>query len=205
MALDSGQLEQDLIDTFSSMQNDDDFTKGISNAIKSYIENGKVETTDAGTIVPGAFTGQGEGSVTVNSSLLKSALDTACSSMTSAETGDSILASAFTTGFTAMMTAAIVNTDVSGDAISTSTPPVTTHVEGSSIGTITVNSATLLTALNDVFSEMKSKYDDTEYDGDAAFASALASEIDSIVKAGIIVTAGTGALTGVASVTASIS
>ena len=83
------KLENDLKKVFSDMKDVgenvtiDMFTNGVAQACADFVQTGSVTTVDAGAIPAGAFTGSGTGQITVQASLLKSALDIACNAMSS--------------------------------------------------------------------------------------------------------------------------
>lgn len=198
MALVKATLENDIKQVFKNMADagenasDDDFASGIAKACADFVESGLVTTVDAGTVTSGIFAGSGTGNVSVDTSVMENILITACSSMKSMTSGgDNVLASALANGFVAMTTAGTVDTDIVG----VTTSPMGSVVppsSGKGKGTITCQSAGILSSLNTAFSSMKTM----TAGGDDIFASALASAIETSVKAGVIVINGQGALTG---------
>lgn len=198
MALIKATLENDLKQVFSDMKSagenasDDDFASGIAKACADFVKSGTVITIDAGTVSSGVFAGSGNGSVSVEASLMENSLKSACSAMKNmTEGGDAVLASAIATGFVTMTTAGQVETDIVGATTSPAGFPVP-PTNGKGKGTIICQPASILGSLTSAFNNMKNMTDG----GDDVFASELASAIDTCVKAGVIVVNGQGALSG---------
>lgn len=87
-----------------------------------------------------------------------------------------------------------VETDVKG----TVTPPSgsTSPLNGKAKGGISVSTTSLVSKLKSTFNSMWSSRADEDFDGNAVFASAFASQVDLLYKAGVISTDGQEALSG---------
>ncbi len=193
MSLSSDTLKNDLLSVFRNMTDGDDryFAREVSSKIADYAESGSVITTDVGTISAGAFTGAGNGSITVDSSICENIVYAACQAMASMSAGgDAYLAAQLALGIDSMMLAGEVKTTVTG----TVTPPSGTPfpMSGSAKGTFTGVSATLQSGFLAAFTSMASMTSG----GDEYLAGQMATVITAYLTAGIIATQGQAALSG---------
>ena len=84
MAFSQPALQAELYSVFSSMTDGDNhrFSKGISDAFKNFVDSGKPQTTNSGSIPTGTFTGAStDGSMTSDSSGCESIIQSACEAM----------------------------------------------------------------------------------------------------------------------------
>lgn len=195
------KLENDLKKVFSDMKDAgenvtvDMFTDGIAQACADFVQTGSVTTVDVGTIPAGTFTGSGTGQITVQASLLKSALDIACNAMAGMpEGGDDVLANALGSGMFAMSSAAVVDTNIVGTVVSPSGVP--SPISGTGKGTIVCVQAPLVSSITSCFSLMKQNAGNEEFDGDAHFASELAKAVLTYWTSGTITVNGLAPLVG---------
>lgn len=196
MALVKADLEKDLKKVFSDMKDaaenakDDDFSKGISDAVKKFAEAGTIKTVDAGAVPGGGYAGSGSGTLSLDASLCKNPIDTAMQAMKDA-TGDAALASAIASGIQAMTTAG--NIDITSSGTLTPPPPATpVPMAGSGSAKLICVLAPLILALNAAFASMK----DMTEGGDDFLAGKLATAIDAYYKAGKVTGKGSGNLEG---------
>lgn len=196
MAFNKQTLINDLKKVFSDMGSNDDFAKGISKACKNFGESGTVITVDVGAVSAGAFTGSGNGSLSLSDSLMSSPIIACCESMNNmTEGGDSLLANAIGNGLLAMTTAGSVETDVVGTTISPAGSPVP-PTSGTAKGKIVCQSAPVISALISCYQDMKDKAHEEGFDGDKYFAEKMADCIFTYFTSGVITTNGQGALSG---------
>lgn len=195
------KLENDLKKVFSDMKDAgenvtvDMFTNGIAQACADFVQTGSVTTVDVGAIPAGTFTGSGTGQITVQASLLKSALDIACNAMSSMpEGGDDVLANALGSGMFAMSGAAVVDTNIVGTVVSPSGVP--SPISGTGKGTIVCVQAPLVSSITSCFSLMKQNAGNEGFDGDSYFASELAKAVLSYWTSGTITVNGLAPLVG---------
>ena len=195
------KLENDLKKVFSDMKDAgenvtvDMFTDGIAQACADFVQTGSVTTVDAGAIPAGAFTGSGTGQITVQASLLKSALDIACNAMAGMpEGGDDVLANALGSGMFAMSGAAVVDTNIVGTVVSPSGVP--SPISGTGKGTIVCVQAPLVSSITSCFSLMKQNAGNEEFDGDSYFASELSKAVLAYWTSGTITVNGLAPLVG---------
>lgn len=195
------KLENDLKKVFSDMKDAgenvtiDMFTNGIAQACADFVQTGSVTTVDVGAIPAGTFTGSGTGQITVQASLLKSALDIACNAMSSMpEGGDNVLANALGSGMFAMSSAAVVDTNIVGTVVSPSGVP--SPISGTGKGTIVCVQAPLVSSITSCFSLMKQNAGNEEFDGDAHFASELSKAVLTYWTSGVITVNGLAPLVG---------
>lgn len=214
MALDKSSLQSDLSAVFTDMLDIDNatdsyFAKGISEAVVSYVSGGEVSTVDAGTVSAGTYAGSGSGKLTVEAGCdssdteswegcAKKILD-ACTYMRKhAEdegfNGSDYLAEKIGEAIQLMADEGKVNTDVKGTV--TTPSGSTSTLNGSAKGTITVTTTTLVSKLKETFSNMWDSREEEGFDGNAEFAKTLATQIDTLYKAGVINTSGQEALSG---------
>lgn len=192
MSLKQSDLEDDLKEAFATMQNDAAFARLVSVAVARYAESGDITTTDAGQVSAGTFSGNGEGKISVDSSVCEGILVSATDSMKSMTSGgDALLAGQLAAGIDAMMAAGTVTTEVSGTA--TPPPPASpVPVSGSATGTFTGNPALIQGVMAGAFPVMMGMVEG----GNDFFAVQLATCVTSYLNAGIISTNGTGAVAG---------
>jgi len=192
MSLKQSDLEDDLKEAFATMQNDADFARLVSVAVARYAESGDITTTDAGQVSAGTFSGNGEGKISVDSSVCEGILVSATDSMKSMTSGgDALLAGQLAAGIDAMMAAGTVTTEVSGTA--TPPPPASpVPVSGTATGTFTGNPALIQGVMAGAFPVMVGMVEG----GNDFFAVQLATCVTSYLNAGIISTNGTGAVAG---------
>lgn len=199
MAFVESKLKNDLQFVFNAMknQNKDDvyFAEGLAKACKDFGESGDIVTTDGGTVSTGVFVGSGKGSLTLDDSLMANLIKTCCTQMKNGQGDDTTLANAIGNGILAMTNAGEVNTNVTGVTTSPQGSPVPPS-SGSAKGKIACVNTSLISGLIKCFKDMKDKYADEGFDGDALFAGQLASLVNSYFKQGVIATNGTGALSG---------
>ena len=201
MAFVVSKLENDLKKVFSDMKDAgenvtiDMFTNGIAQACADFVQTGSVTTVDAGAIPAGAFTGSGTGQITVQASLLKSALDIACNAMAGMpEGGDDVLANALGSGMFAMSGAAVVDTNIVGTVVSPSGVP--SPISGTGKGVIVCVQAPLVSSITSCFSLMKQNAGNEEFDGDSYFASELSKAVLAYWTSGTITVNGLAPLVG---------
>ena len=201
MAFVVSKLENDLKKVFSDMKDAgenvtvDMFTDGIAQACADFVQTGSVTTVDTGTIPAGTFTGSGTGQITVQASLLKSALDIACNAMSSMpEGGDDVLANALGSGMFAMSGAAVVDTNIVGTVVSPSGVP--SPISGTGKGVIVCVQAPLVSSITSCFSLMKQNAGNEGFDGDSYFASELSKAVLTYWTSGTITVNGLAPLVG---------
>lgn len=197
MALVKDDLEKDLKKVFSDMKDaaqnskDDDFSKGISDAVKKFAEAGTITTVDKGTVSGGTYAGSGSGTLSLDASLCKKPIDTAMEGMKDAS-GDATLASAIASGIQAMTTAGEI--DITSSGTLTPPPPApTAPMAGSGSAKLTCVSAPLIPAITAAFASMKNM----TKGGDDFLAGKLATAIDAYYKAGKVTGKGSENLEGV--------
>lgn len=214
MALNKSALQSDFEDVFSDMletenATDEYFAKGISEALVSYISGGQVATIDAGTVSAGTYAGSGSGKLTVESGCdeedssdwtgcAKKILD-ACKYMLEHAKDEGFnssdyLATELGGAVQLMADEGKVETDVTGTVTPPSGSPST--LNGKAEGKISVETTALVTTLKTTFSLMWTSRSLQGFDGNAMFASAFASQVDLLYKAGVISTDGQEALSG---------
>lgn len=195
------KLENDLKKVFSDMKDAgenvtiDMFTNGIAQSCADFVQTGSVTTVDAGAIPAGAFTGSGTGQITVQASLLKSALDIACNAMAGmTEGGDDVLANALGSGMFAMSSAAVVDTNIVGTVVSPSGVP--SPISGTGKGMIVCVQASLVASMQACFNVMKQNAGNDQFDGNSHFASELSKAVLTYWTSGTITVNGLAPLVG---------
>lgn len=208
MALDKGQLQDDLYAVFTAMKEaeqatDEDFADGIANAVCDYIKGGTVTTLDGGTISGGTFVGSGSESLSSNSTLspdnCASIILNACTNMHRMDSGgDDHLAEEIGKGIKKMSTDLVITTSVTGTLTPPSSSPVTPYPPdgGEAEGSISCDESSLVSALKSLFSSMYLNKDDEDYDGDLEFAKELASKTEEFWTQGVVSTSGKNDLEG---------
>lgn len=196
MAFNKQTLINDLKKVFSDMESNDDFANGIAKACKDFGESGTIVTVDVGAVSSGAFTGSGNGSLSLSDSLMSSPIIACCESMNNmTEGGDDLLANAIGNGLLAMTTAGSVETNVIGTTISPTGSPVP-PTSGTAKGKIVCQNAPVISALISCFQDMKNKAHNDGFDGDEHFAEKMADCVFTYFTSGVITTNGQGALAG---------
>ena len=196
MSLNKDSLKNDLISLFNAMAedktgNDRKFAKDLSKAVADYAESGSIATTDLGTIPSGTFTGSGNGSISVDSSIAENIIYAACVAMGSMSVGgDDYLALQIANGIQAMITAGEVTTTVTGTCTPPSGMPFPTG--GQAKGIMTCVQAPLYASLKSAFISMQSMTSG----GDKYMAEQISSAVDTYLKAGSITTNGQGTIAG---------
>lgn len=204
MALVVKNLENAFKKVFSDMKEagenatDEDFSEGISKAVKDYIDAGNITTVDAGTVSSGVFAGAGTGSTTSKDSLMDNVVLPATVTMKQMTSGgDNILATAIFNGLKALHQASEVNTDITGTTTSPQGSPVPpTSGKGKGTGLTCIDSG-FVDSVNQIFSDMNTRKDEEGFDGDAYLAEQLAIVTNKYIATGTVTTSGQGALTGV--------
>lgn len=208
MALVKNDLISDLKATFKKMKDagehasDSDFSSGIANACKDFIEAGTITIVATGTVSSGVFTGGGSGSISLTSSKMSKVIDTATASMKNMTSGgDDVLASALFSGLNAMISAGTVEIDVTGTTVSPSGSPVE-PTSGKTKGTgLTctdgVSPKDFVSKTKKIFKDMIDKRNDEGFNGDNYLAEQLADVINTYIATGTVTTSGQGALAGV--------
>jgi hypothetical protein len=190
MSLLVSDLENALRAVFNSMSgNDRTFSDDFTVAVKAYAESSTVITTDAGTVSAGAFTGKGEGCVTVTAS--------DCAGMVYAGTqamlgtgNNAALAAAMAAGVAVMITNGTAETDVSGVCVSPSGASFT--LSGSAEGVMTGVPAPMEAAFFSAFEAMTSM---SEGNNDY-MAAQCAQAIHDYLTNAVVTTEGKGVLSG---------
>jgi hypothetical protein len=136
MSLSYSGFENALKALFNDMSGDDrKFSDGFSAAVKNYAESGLISTADAGPVSAGAFTGTGEGGVTVAASDCADIVYVGTRAML--ETGgNNVLAAKMAEGVDTMIANGKVVTAVSGTCVPPSGPafPLSGPAEGAMTG-----------------------------------------------------------------------
>lgn len=197
MSLSKDSLKNDLISLFNAMAedktgNNKKCAKDLSKAVADYAESGSISTTDLGTIPSGTFSGSGNGSISVDSSIAENIIYAACIAMGSmvAGSGD-YLALQIATGIQAMITAGEVTTTVTGTC--TPPPPATPFPTGGTAkGTMACVQAPLYASLKTAFISMQSMTSG----GNKYMAEQITNAVDTYLKAGSITTNGQGTIAG---------
>lgn len=202
MAFNVQTLQTAFYNVFHNMTSGDitEFSDGIANAIVDFVDTGKVETVDTGTISAGAYAGKGEkqGGLSVTPDNCASIIKTACEKMwtdrDSGDYGSDYLAEEIGKAIKKMADDGEVNTDVKGQVTPPGSSPQT--LNGKAKGTITCSETALVAGLKKVFSDMWEDRNGEGYDGNLKFAEKLASEVNSFWTSGVINTQGQGELEG---------
>ncbi|MDR0473679.1 MAG: hypothetical protein LBH43_08445 [Treponema sp.] len=186
-------LNNDLLSAFQSMNNGDNkvYSVKVSEAIKKYAESGTITTTDKGGVPSGAFVGTGTGGITVDASICEKILYAACMVMNDMKAGgNDYLANELANGIHTMVSAGEVKTDVTG----TVTPPGISPVplSGKAVGTMTGVPAPMRVSFTAAFNSM----DGMKNGGDEYKAQQMSVAIDAYLKATVVNTNGTVALSG---------
>lgn len=169
------------------------FSKGIANAFKNFVDSGKPQTTDIGSIPTGVFTGAStNGSMTSDSSGCETIIQIACESMVDGSKSNDYIAQKIAEGLQVLTDTTQVNTSVSGTTVPPVPPPPTIPTSGSAKGGIECVTATVEAGLKACFSAM---VDMTE-GGNMYFASELARLTYACLTSGIVKTDGIGNLAG---------
>ena len=184
-------VKNDILKAFKTMTDDAVFADEVSSSIKKYVESGSITTIDVGTISAGAFTGAGTGNVTCEAEICKESIEAACEAMKNMnEGGNEYLAEQFAKAIHAMISMGQVKTDISGMVI----PP------GSSQVPITGKGTGKMTGL---FASMQSQFlatframEGMTSGGDEYMAEQIATAVDSYLKAAVVNTQGSAALSG---------
>ena len=193
MSLNQSALKQSLLSAFQSMKDGDDtvFAQKVSGAVADYAAMGTIITADVGAVSVGAFTGAGNGAITVQASVCFAIVLAACKTMSNLPAGgNAVLAAQLASGIDAMMSAGSVITTVTGAAVT----PVGASVPlaGSAKGSFTGVSAALIGAFTAAFSAMESMTEN----GDDFLAEQIAAAVTSYLSAGIISTQGLAPIAG---------
>lgn len=207
MAFVVSTLQNDIKSVFDSMTDGDEhtFSDGISNAIVTFVGTGQVSTTDSGSVsspVAGTYTGSGTGNLSVTATNCAKIIYDACQYMyeqkdNTSFDGDDYLAEKLGEGIQKMADEGVVHTTVTGQLVTTSSPPSTiAPYGGQAEGTITCNSSSLINALKILFKQMYQKRENAGYDGNLEFAKELAKEINAFWTSGSIKTNGKSPIVG---------
>ena len=219
MSLNQSALKQSLLSAFQSMKDGDDTVfaqkvrrrrqrkqfereSGITACTSlpkgKLAENefcsaamGTIITADVGAVSVGAFTGAGNGAITVQASVCFAIVLAACKTMSNLPAGgNAVLAAQLASGIDAMMSAGSVITTVTGAAVTPvgASVPLAGSAKGSFIGV----SATLIGAFTAAFSAMESMTEN----GDDFLAEQIAAAVTSYLSAGIISTQGLAPIAG---------
>lgn len=202
MALDKSTLASDILSVFDDMKKnyktegydgDDAFAKGLAKAFKDFGEGGKITTVDTGAVSAGAFTGKGEGSLTLSDSASYSTLLSAVKEMKANNKDDDYLAGQIKTALEDMYDASdIVETSVSGTIV-ISSGGSTTVSGASGKGTIKCSFSAVESGLKSFFALMKD-IDNKKTDSD--LADEIASLVYSAVSSGVVSTFDEGEISG---------
>lgn len=195
MAFSQAILQSELYSVFSSMTDGDNhkFSKGISDAFKKFVDSGTPQTTDAGAISTGTFTGASvSGSMTSDSSGCEGIIQSACEAMADGSKDNDYLAEQIAKGLQDLTDGTEVLTSVSGNTVPPSPPPPSIPTSGSAKGGIKCVTSPVEKGLKACFSTM---VDMTE-GGDMYFATQLASLTYTCLTSGIVNTDGVANLAG---------
>ena len=195
MSFSQSGLQSELYSVFSSMTDGDNhkFSKGISDAFKNFVDSGKPQTTDGGSISTGTFTGAStDGYMTSDSSGCESIIQSACEAMVDGSKDNDYLAEEIAKGLQDLTDRTEVLTSVSGTTVRPSPPPPTIPTSGSAKGGIDCDTSPVEAGLKACFSAM---VDMTE-GGDMYFASELARLAYTCLISGIVNTDGVSNLEG---------
>ena len=198
MAFVINDLKDDIKAVFDSMTDGDNsvFANGIANAVVTFVGTGDVSTTDGGTVPGGVFAGSGSGKLSVTATKCAKTIKDACDAMNTMSSGmDDYLAEKIGEGIQQMADDGVVTTTVTGTLTPPSSPPVTPY-GGSATGSISCNSASLISDLKDVFATMWDNRGTSGYDGDTAFAQGLAQAVNDFWTSGAVSTNGEGNIEG---------
>lgn len=193
MALVSSILKGDLLSAFQSMNNGDNriFSDKVAAACKKFAESGSISTTDAGAVAAGAFSGSGTGDITCKDAPCADTIYTACQIMNGMDSGgDAYLADKMAAAIHNMVLTGTVSCDVTGTVI----PPSggSSPLSGTATGILTGVSVPMQTAFIAAFNTMYGM----DSGGDEYLAGQIALAVDAYLKAGIVTTKGSGALSG---------
>lgn len=208
MSLVKNDLISGLKDTFKKMKDagedasDSDFSSGIADACKAFIEAGDITIVATGTVSSGVFTGGGSGHISLESSKMSTVIDTATASMKDMTSGgDDVLASALFSGLNAMISAGTVEIDVSGATVSPSgatVPPSSGKTKGTGLTCIDgASPQDFVSKTKKIFKDMKDRTTESGFNGDNFLAEQLADVINTYISTGTVTTSGQGALSGV--------
>lgn len=195
MAFSQSALQAELYSVFNSMTDGDNhkFSKGISGAFKNFVNSGKPQTTDSGSIPTGAFTGASvSGSMTSDSSSCEGIIQSACEAMVNGSKNNDYIAEKIAEGLQDLTDGTEVNTSVSGTTVPPVPPPPTIPTSGSAKGGINCDTSPVEAGLKACFSSMA----DMTEGGNMYFASELARLTYSCLTSGTVNTEGVGNLEG---------
>jgi len=196
MAFSVSALENDLLAVFNSMTGGDDheFSGGITDAFKAFVESGEPSTSDYGTISTGVFTGAStDGTITVSSTDCASIIYSACEYAKEHDTGgDNYIAEKIAEGLQDMTDKAVVETQVSGNTVPPTPPPPSIPTSGTAKGGITCTTASVAEGLKSVFGLMRSMTSG----GNTYLAQEMAVLVNTCLLAGVVSTQGQGNLSG---------
>lgn len=190
-------LKDDIKKVFASDMTDDSFATGIANAVKSYVGTLKFSASSvagADTSPSGNFSGSASGSLAISGSSLKSKIASACASMKNAagtnNAKDDTLSQGIADGLDA--DAPTWTVTISGNTVTTTTPPQTLPSTDSGVVTPEFDSDTVKSTLDDAFAAMK----DMTSGGDDKFAEELASAVEEYYTGASYTVAGSSHLSG---------
>jgi len=196
MPLVNTTLKDDLIAAYKSMTdgNNKVFSQKISAAVKKFAESGDIATVDKGGVSAGAFVGAGKGKITLDDSICEKIIYAACNAMDGMKSGgNNYLAAEMASGIHAMVSAGEVKTDVSGTVTTPSGASVS--LSGNAMGKMTGVPAPMQTAFTTTFNSM----DAMKTGGDEYKATQISIAVDAYLKAAVVNTNGSAALSGSAS------
>jgi hypothetical protein len=190
MSLPSSTFENALKTIFNDMSGDDrKFSDSFAAAVKAYAESGTITTADAGTVSAGAFTGAGQGSITVKASECADIIYAGTRAMLGTG-GNDVLAAKMAEGVDTMIANGKAVTDVSGVCVPPSGSPFT--LSGSAEGAMTGVPAPMEAAFFSAFEAMNSMSEG----GNDYMAAQCAAAINAYLTKAVVNTQGKNALSG---------
>jgi hypothetical protein len=190
MSLPFSNFKSALETVFNDMSGDDrKFADGFAAAVKAYAEHGDIATADAGTISAGAFSGAGEGGITVEAADCAAVLYAGTQAMAGVG-GNGVLAASMAEGVDAMIANGKVTTSVTGTCAPPSGSPFT--MTGTAGGTMAGVPAPMEAAFFAAFEAMNAMREGNN----AYMAAQCAAIVDGYLTAAVVTTAGEDALSG---------
>jgi hypothetical protein len=190
MSLPFSAFENALKAVFNDMSGDDrKFSDGFAAAVKDYAESGTITTADAGTVSAGAFTGKGEGGITVEASECADIIYAGTRAMLGTG-GNDVLAAKMAEGVDTMIAGGKAVTDVSGVCVPPSGSPFT--LSGSAEGAMTGVPAPMEAAFFSAFEAMNSMSEG----GNDYMAAQCAAAVNDYLISSVVNTKGKAALSG---------
>lgn len=184
MALNSKTLQMDFYNIFEAMNNihsngDEYLASNCAKAIATYVSNGTVITTDVGTgsVTGSTYTGVGQGTMTINSEMLKNLLLTTFK----LKSVNPILAFNIAMNIDSVCKVPnIIKTDTVGSSV---IPPSSPYVDkGKGLGNFTSVSTLISTRLTSCFSQMNNM----KKNGNLYLSQEWANAIDTYFKSAVI-------------------